>query len=334
MHRFQCQTTNMATQQTRLNRMARRMTTIRELIHAPSIIPPTDPNKTIQKVCLIVVVDAEIKPIMKKYKFATNKKLSAKFLNLGMVFSGNVNKLHIDVIQVAQSQVFARHYSGYTQSSALAALVSSIINPDIVINFGTAGGVTSNLNQSHAPFPSCHEDEEDTCKTKEKEEELNEPLCVEIGDVIFGEAYLFLDRLRTRSKNAFDWGLWGGRSLQADNMVKDLGLTKGIIGSQIGYIVTQFQTQMISNTNIIALDMESAPIAQILNQTRVNFFALKVISNGIYPENPEKMESEYHDNMDMVSKKATETLVNVIDYLSGKKICDLFLYFYFDAIIL
>merc|ERR1719242_264205 len=141
---------------------------------------------------------------------------------------------------------------------------------------------------------------------------------VKIGDVVLGEACLFLDRLRTRNKNAFDWGLWGGSSIPADNMIKECGLIKGVLASQIGYMVSPFQVEMIGNANIIALDMECAPIAQILNQTEIDFFALKVISNGIYPGNPELMESEYHDNREMVSKKATEVLSKVIDYLDGK----------------
>ena len=78
------------------------------------------------------------------------------------------------------------------------------------------------------------------------------------------------------------------------------------------------QVELIGNANIVALDMECAPIAQILNQTGIDFFALKVISNGIYPGNPELMESEYNDNREMVSRKATEVLTKVIDYLDGK----------------
>eukprot|EP01052_Picozoa_sp_SAG31_P074907 SAG31_NODE_34054_length_337_cov_0.735294_2_plen_51_part_01 len=31
------------------------------------------------------------------------------------------------------------------------------------------------------------------------------------------------------------------------------------------------------------MDMEAAPIAQILNQTGINLIAMKVISNGVYP---------------------------------------------------
>lgn len=141
---------------------------------------------------------------------------------------------------------------------------------------------------------------------------------MEIGDVVLGEACLFLDRLRTRNKTAFDWGLWGGSSMPVDTMIEECGLIRGVVASQIGYMVSEFQVEMIGNANIVALDMECAPIAQILNQTEIDFFALKVISNGIYPGNPELMESQYHDNREMVSKTATEVLSKVIHYLDGK----------------
>ena len=32
----------------------------------------------------------------------------------------------------------------------------------------------------------------------------------EIGEVVLADGCLFLDRIRSRDKNAFDWGLWGG----------------------------------------------------------------------------------------------------------------------------
>ncbi len=80
---------------------------------------------------------------MEQYKFTQNKALSAKFMNLAIISSGKVKNLTIHIAKVAESQTFKRHYSGYTQASALAALISAFIKPDIVINFGTAGGVTA-----------------------------------------------------------------------------------------------------------------------------------------------------------------------------------------------
>ena len=69
--------------------------------------------------------------------------------------------------------------------------------------------------------------------------------------------------------------------------------------------------------------MEAAPIAQILNQVRVNFIAIKVISNGVYPGEPKRMEAEYHDNREEVSRAASAALQKVLDFLSGKRIKDL-----------
>jgi hypothetical protein len=38
---------------------------------------------------------------------------------------------------------------------------------------------------------------------------------------------LFLDRLRTRDQNAFDWGLWGGGCTPTPRLAAALRLTRG-----------------------------------------------------------------------------------------------------------
>jgi len=40
----------------------------------------------------------------------------------------------------------------------------------------------------------------------------------EIGEVVLADGCLFLDRIRSRDKNAFDWGLWGGGCVPAPEM--------------------------------------------------------------------------------------------------------------------
>eukprot|EP01084_Bolivina_argentea_P307093 530734_1 len=298
--------------------LSRRMTAIRGLIADTNHNYETASNDTlIQTLCLIVVVDAELQPIMEQYKFIQNNDLTTKFMNLAIISSGKVKNLSIHIVKVAECQIFKRHYSGYTQSSALASLISVFIKPDIVINFGTAGGVTK-ISKSQYNLVKAIDDKKD-----ELDNENNVRDTVEIGDVIFGEACLFLDRLRTKNKNSFDWGLWGGKSMKCKNMIKDLGLCCGIIGSQVSYGVSKLQSEMIRNAKIIACDMECAPIAQILNQTGINYIVLKVISNGIYPGDSSKNESEYYMNREFVSKKATEIVIKVIEYLNDKKINEL-----------
>ena len=74
---------------------------------------------------------------------------------------------------------------------------------------------------------------------------------------------------------------------------------------------------------VACLDREAAPIAQILNQAGVNMIALKVISNGVYPAEPKRMEAEYHDNREEVSRRATEALSQLLEYLDGKSPAEL-----------
>ena len=94
-------------------------------------------------------------------------------------------------------------------------------------------------------------------------------------------------------------------------------------------------------------------MGQILNQVRVNYLALKVISNGVYPGEPRRMvngtsslvngtsslvnwlpslvngtrslvqEFEYHDHREEVSRRATITLRRVLDFIAGKTLAEL-----------
>lgn len=247
-------------------------------------------DKPIKHVVMIVVVEAEIAPILARLDFTTDTAASDDLMGLAHVRSGMYGSYKLSVLKVAESSIFHRHYSGATQASAIAALAARLLRPDLVISFGTAGGV---------PGRAC------------------------VGDVVLAKGCLFLDRLRMRNKNAFDWGLWGGGCLPTPRMASALGLKVGTLASQVSYSVTPLQEHIIKRTGITCLDMEAAPISQVLNQAGVNLIALKVISNGVYPGNPKHMEAEYHDNREEVSRRATRALEQLFAYLDGKTPADL-----------
>jgi hypothetical protein len=98
-----------------------------------------NPKNIIKKICLIIVVDQEVQPILQSYKFQPNEALQKLFLNLCQCYSGSINNLHLDVLQVSKSEEFNHRISGYTNVSAIAALLSSVLKPDLVISFGTSG---------------------------------------------------------------------------------------------------------------------------------------------------------------------------------------------------
>lgn len=73
-------------------------------------------------------------------------------------------------------------------------------------------------------------------------------------------------------------------------------------------MVTKFHQKIIEKLDIVCLDMECASIANILEKVGINFMVVKVISNGVYPEDLVKQEKEYAENREWVSKNATEVL--------------------------
>lgn len=244
----------------------------------------------IRRVCMIVVVEAEVRPIIEEYSLKKDQALTDELLGLVTAHSGTIGSYRLDVLQVAEEPVYKRHYSGPTQSGAVAALVAKVLHPDLVVNFGTSGG-----------FP-------ETCK---------------VGEVLLSDACLFLDRLRFKNVNSFEWGMWGGNTIKADKLQQDLGLRIGTVASQIQYSISDIQQEIVHATPIACVDMEAGPIAQVLNQTKTNLLVLKVISNGIYRDNPMKQEQEYHDNREIVSRVATATLCRLLAYLDGKSVGDL-----------
>eukprot|EP00494_Astrolonche_serrata_P027591 UN27854 len=157
----------------------------------------------------MVVVAEELAPILEKYNFQHNTDLSSAFLNLADVKTGIIGEINVTLLKTAESKIFDRHYSGYTQSSAIAALIAKVLpETDIVISFGTSGGFGKELN---------------------------------IGDVVCGSDAIFMDRLRRSSKRAFDWGIFGGKLMETKIMNEKLQLKSGLVGSQIGYQITDWQ---------------------------------------------------------------------------------------------
>lgn len=62
------------------------------------------------------------------------------------------------------------------------------------------------------------------------------------------------------------------------NLPQDLGFKEGLLGSQSSYKVSEEQEELMEMLGVVALDMEAAPEAQILEQTKyvLNPVTLKV----------------------------------------------------------
>ena len=77
--------------------------------------------------------------------FIKSPELSKSFLNLCEAYKGRYGTMETYILQVSKDSTFNHRISGYTNVSAIASLLKQIINPDLVISFGTAGGINLEL---------------------------------------------------------------------------------------------------------------------------------------------------------------------------------------------
>eukprot|EP00211_Chloroparvula_japonica_P002566 CAMPEP_0119122668 /NCGR_PEP_ID=MMETSP1310-20130426/2856_1 /TAXON_ID=464262 /ORGANISM="Genus nov. species nov., Strain RCC2339" /LENGTH=435 /DNA_ID=CAMNT_0007112357 /DNA_START=30 /DNA_END=1337 /DNA_ORIENTATION=- len=246
-------------------------------------------DNSFDHVVLLVVVKEEIQPVLDKYNPTRNPEVEKQLLNLAYVYECDVvnsaGRMKLSVLQVANSPHYHRHFSGFTQSSAIVSIASAVLHPDLLLSFGTAGGIEGRVH---------------------------------VGDAVLGSGTVFIDRTRTSSKVSHDWGVFGGPTMPAPRLAKDLNMRSGHLGCQISYNCSQLHMHLIRHLDVVALDMESASEAQISMQVGLNFMAIKVISNLVYLGDGAKMEEEYVQNKLEVSKRSLALLDKLLNYLVGK----------------
>mmetsp|Transcript_38266 Transcript_38266/g.96270 ORF Transcript_38266/g.96270 Transcript_38266/m.96270 type:complete len:617 (+) Transcript_38266:160-2010(+) len=251
----------------------------------------------------------------------------------------------LTVVKVGASHIFgpSYHYSGAAQVAALCMFVGTVVKPDLAVSMGTCGGFIGD------------ELEEMTHRNWLTHYKAALTNGLGVGSVVLGDGAVYMDRERNSGAKKFMWGILGGltfplnpeaciaknatmqqqlAALKDNNAfapyfakMKDFNtqtakvlVVEGTVGSQMGYTVTETQNEVMKTAGALVLDMEAAAISQILMQTKTNLVLLKVISNGIYPEDAIWQEEEYLDNRDWVSCAASQYLLNMLNYVADKTV--------------
>jgi nucleoside phosphorylase len=253
-------------------------------------------DRRINHVVLISAGAEEISPVLEALQAKPDPDTEAMMLSLAKAYSctmgpvGDPDSYHLTILQPATSAIYKRPFRDYSQAAAITALVAREIPCDLVLSFGTAGGVPGHAH---------------------------------IGDAVFASGCVYTDRLRTSSKTAHDWGVLGGPVVPAERLVKHLGLVEGLLGSEISFNVTNARLHLMDTLGVVALDMESAPEADIASQTGLNYMALKIVSNEIHPGDGNQMEAENREHRAEVAAAGVQKLSAVLDFFRGKRLCDL-----------
>ena len=91
------------------------------------------PDEVIEHVVMIIVVEAEVAPILARLNFREDEEATANLMGLARVRTGMCGSYKLSVLKVAESKIFHRHFSGYTQASAVAALAARLLQPNLIV---------------------------------------------------------------------------------------------------------------------------------------------------------------------------------------------------------
>ena len=91
-------------------------------------------DEKIKHVVLLVVVLAEVAPILDNLKFEEDEEANEALGGLAYCYSGKFGGYKLTVAKVSESDIFSRHYSGYTQVAGIAALTAKLLQPSLVVS--------------------------------------------------------------------------------------------------------------------------------------------------------------------------------------------------------
>lgn len=127
--------------------------------------------------------------------------------NLGTLYYYYDSPLKIHVAKTPHDTLFDLPSFGYTAFGGMVTIATKLIDPDLVILFGCCGS----LNKEMLP----------------------------IGATILCDSSFHMDRFRTKDQDSFEWGFWAGQSLKTPNLIRELELAHGHVGTTVGKILFQ-----------------------------------------------------------------------------------------------
>jgi len=169
-----------------------------------------------------------------------------------------------------------------TEPAALNTYVAiDRFRPDVVISAGTAGG----WERAGGAIGDVY---------------------VSDGCVVHHDRRIALDGFR-------EYGIGAYPVLPARQMAAALGLKTGIVTTSNSLDENDDDRLLISASGAAVKDMEAAAVAYVCEQMSVPFLALKAITDLV--DHPAATADQFNANLSMASKRLSEKLLEVLDWL-------------------
>jgi nucleoside phosphorylase len=233
-----------------------------------------------KRIVLIIAVETEARPIIDGLGLNHKGKLLSP---LPMEFyEGRHNSLNIDLITSGKCDRFNVDNVGPQAAILNAATAIGRLQPDLIINPGTAGGFVS--------------------------------AGARIGDVYLSYPMICYHDRRIPIPGFDAYGIGSYYCFDTRGIAKSLGLKTGIVstGSSLDY--TDKDLELIKSYGGVVKEMEAASIAWVADLYKTPFFAVKSITDLV--DNSTPTEEEYLRNLTSASIALSREVVRIIKYFA------------------
>lgn len=244
-------------------------------------------NQQIKHVCLIMAMEGEAKPLLDKLGMKVKTILHPKIP--AYYYQHQLENLTVSVVLIGKDERFNVDWVGTELATLTTHLALEILQPDLVVSTGTAGGFADHGSQIGA-------------------------ICLSEGNFIYHDHHVPLAGFAGSALGDYP-------GVDVSDIAQRFNWQTGTISSGSSLRKTAHDLAVLEQKHAIAKDMESTAVAGVCMLHQVPCFALRAITNLVDQDN--NSEDEFEQNFTRAVASLTDALYSLLPYLKNKSIADL-----------
>ncbi|KAJ9704336.1 hypothetical protein PVL29_002752 [Vitis rotundifolia] len=245
-------------------------------------------KRPIATIVIIIAMQTEALPLVNRFQLTED--LDSVFPRgvPWVRYHGIYKDLHISIIWPGKDLVLGVDNVGTVSASLVAYASIQALQPDLIINAGTAGGFKA------------------------------KGACV--GDVFLATDVAFHDR-RIPIPVFDQYGIGSRKALSAPNLLKELNLKVGTLSTGDSLDMSPHDESSILANGATVKDMEGAAVAYVADLLKVPVIFIKAVTDLVDGEKP--TAEEFLQNLAAVTAALDQSVTKVVDFINGKCISEL-----------
>ncbi|GAB4838467.1 5'-methylthioadenosine/S-adenosylhomocysteine nucleosidase [Ancistrocladus abbreviatus] len=245
-------------------------------------------KKPISTVVFVIAMQTEALPLVNRFQLSEDVESVFPKGVPWVRYHGFYKDLHINIIWPGKDPTFCVDSVGTVSASLVTYASIQALQPDLIINAGTAGGFKAK--------GAC------------------------IGDVFLASEVAFHDRRIPIP--VFDlYGVGLRKALSTPNLLKQFNLKVGRLSTGDSLDVSPHDEAAINANDATIKDMEGAAVAYVADLLKVPTVFVKAVTDIVDGDKP--TTEEFIQNLAAVTAALDEMVAKVIEFISGKCLSEL-----------